>query len=123
MGEEFSLIETVEYVVLVGLAAVMILTMNNAVNTEKFNSVVADDIALTLDSVFIPDGNLVLKYDMGNFNRYINFEDGEVSTYIEDPIRERGSLILIDKNYVFDTSNTRTSFLEIGKKEDRIEVR
>lgn len=119
----FALVEseTVEYILLVVLGITLLLMLSNIVNVERYNQIKADDIALTLNSVFISKGNVVLDYDVGG-ERNIIFSENAVRTYVDDPLRERNALVLIDRNYAFDDFELKTSFFEISKFDNGVLV-
>lgn len=120
-GQDLTIFETVEYILIVALGINLFLALNNLVDIEKYNSVRVEDIALTINSVYIPEGDLALNYDLGS-NRNIIFEDGIVKTHIDDPLRERQGLILHNTNFVFEDLNIKTEELEISKNNGRVDV-
>lgn len=120
-GQDLTIFEAVEYILIVALGINLFLVLNNLVDIEKYNSVRAEDIALTINSVYIPEGDLALNYDLGS-NRNIIFEDGIVKTYIDEPIKERQGLILHNTNFVFEDLNIKTEELEISKNNGRVDV-
>lgn len=119
-GQELVGFETVEYILIIALGISLLLLLNNTVNIEKYNSVRAEDLALTINSVYIPEGDLSLNYDLGSSGRNVIFEEGVVKTYIEDPIREKQGEILHNSNLIFESRTVKTDELEISKREERV---
>ncbi|MBU2639188.1 MAG: hypothetical protein KKG75_00605 [Nanoarchaeota archaeon] len=122
-GQSLIQVETIEYVLLVAIAIMLFFLLNTAIGMEKFNGLRADDLALTINSVFIPKGNVAIDYEMGEEGREIKFYEGIVGTYIDDPIRESKNLVLVDSNYIFERRNMNTNLLEITKQGDKVTVR
>ena len=122
-GQSLIQIETVESVLLVAIAIMLFVLLNTSINMDKFNGLRADDLALTINSAFIPKGNVAMDYEMGSINREVKFSDGVVGTFIDDPIREQKNLILIDGNYIFERRNANTNLLQITKLGDKVSVR
>ena len=120
-GQELIEFETIEYILLFTLGISLFLALNNLSDIEKYNRVRAEDLALTINSVYIPKGDLVLSYDLGS-NRNVVFEDGVVKTYIDNSIRERQGLILLNNNLIFENGNFRTREFEISKNDEKVMV-
>ena len=120
-GIELVAFETVEYILVVALGISLFLVLNDLVDMERYNSVRAEDLALTINSVYIPEGDLALNYDLGS-NRNVIFEEGVVKTYIKDSIRERQGLILHNTNFIFEEGALKEEQLEISKNAGRVEV-
>jgi hypothetical protein len=120
MGEELVQIETVEYIVLVALGIMMVVMINSITHMEKFNSLTVDDASLVVNSIFILKEDLELSYDLGNVEKQLTFEDGKLKTYINDPLREREGLLLLDGDYEFNILDAKTSRLDISKKDGSI---
>lgn len=114
--------ETIEWVILLALGIVLLLFLVKLVNIEKHNGLRAEDLALTINSIYVPSGTVSLEYEMGFGKREIIFEEGMVGTFIKDPIRRRDGLILHDRNYLFRGEDTRTEFLEMRKEGNRVDV-
>ncbi len=121
-GQEYVQSETVEYLLVVAIGITMALMLFTSLKLEKYNNIMAEDMALTLDSVFIPKGDVSLGYDMGSVERNIAFENGIVKTYIDDAIREENGFILVDENYNFKTKNQKTKNMNIVKEGNKVEV-
>ncbi|MAG52759.1 MAG: hypothetical protein CMH62_02235 [Nanoarchaeota archaeon] len=121
-GQEFPQSETIEYILLIALGIALALMLSNTLNTERYNSIRADDLSLALNSVFIPDGDISLTYNMGNEEREVIFEDNLFKTYINDGIREKKGYILVDRNYLWEARSGKVNSLEISKKGNRVEV-
>lgn len=121
-GQEYVQSETIEYLLVAAIGITMALMLFTTLKLEKYNGIMAEDMALTLDSVFIPKGDVSLGYDMGSVERNIAFENGVVKTYIDDAIREKNGFILVDENYDLKTRNQKTKNMNIEKKENKVEV-
>ena len=122
-GEEGLVLTTIiDYTLLVALAITLFAFMNNATNTEKYNSIRANDLGLAINSVPISKYDVELNYEMGDVDREVFFGNKVVKTYIDDASREREGDILIDNNYIFDTKDTKSNSLKISKKEDKVQV-
>ena len=121
-GQEYVQSETIEYMLIVAIGVTVALMLFTSLKLEKYNAIRAEDLALTLNSAFIPKGDLNVEYDMGDVERQIIFEDGKIKTYIDDPIRERSGLLLLDENYVFRSNDAKTSRLGIVKEKDKVDV-
>ena len=120
-GIELVAFETVEYILVVALGISLFLVLNDLVDMERYNGVRAEDLALTINSVYIPEGDLSLNYDLGS-NRNIIFEEGIVKTYIKDPIRERQGLILHNTNFIFEEVALKQEELRISKNDEGVVV-
>ena len=114
--------ETIEYILFIAIGLTLSMLLVTSLNTERYNQVRVDDLALSINSVFIPKGNVNLDYDMGIEVREVRFKGNEVATYIKDPIRERSGVILIDKNYIFNARDVRTDFLDFSKVGNNVEI-
>ncbi len=120
-GLELIEFETIEYILLFALGISLFLALNNLTDVEGYNRIRAEDIALTINSVYISEGDLALSYDLGS-TRNVIFEGGVVRTYIDNSIRERQELILLDNNFIFENNGLKTDELRISKDKEKVMV-
>jgi hypothetical protein len=121
-GQDLVQSESIEYILLVALAVTMTVMSTNALNTEKYNGVVAEDLSLALNSGTIPEGNIEFSYSFGDASRMINFEDGNFKTYIDDPIREKEGLLLLNNELDTNLESSGSKNLKFSKIDERVEV-
>ena len=122
-GDVLLTAEAMEFIFLVVLTIVLFFSLNNIVDIEKYNGLRAEDLALTINSAYIPIGDVSFGYSTGSGQRRFIFEDGMVRTYIEDPIRIREGGLLHDSNYIFIGGAFDAEFLEIAKEGGSLTVR
>ena len=114
--------ETMEYIVLVAVAVAFMLAMNNALGMEKYNSLIAEDIALTINSAFITDGNLDIEYNLGSVDRSISYRDNKVRVYVSDVSREKSADISMSDNAQIKFTDKKDNKILIKKRGNSIEV-
>jgi hypothetical protein len=121
-GQGLPQVTVTEYIILIAVVASVFFMMSNALNTERYNTIRAEDLALSANAVLIPDGDISYTYDMGIETRNVFFENGKVITYIGDSTREKSSFVLIDDNYVFDFENKKVDSLVFSKEGSLVKV-
>ncbi len=122
-GDVILVANAMESIFLVVLAIALFLALNNIVDIEKYNGLRAEDLALTINSAYIPEGDVSFEYNTGSGGRKFIFEEGIVRTYIDDPIRAREGVLLHDNSYIFLGGSFDAEFLEIMKEGGSLAVR
>lgn len=120
--EELASWEFVKGVVLVVLIIILIGWAYRGVPDSKLNLLKAEDLSLTISSVFLVDGDLNFVYELGDeYSVYV--DDDRIRIYrTEEGVRGTSEMFL-DKNYNFgEQLNKKVEKINIRKDENSVRV-
>ncbi|MBS3151413.1 hypothetical protein J4443_03490 [Candidatus Woesearchaeota archaeon] len=120
--EEFVSWEFVKGVVLVILIVILSGWAYRGIPDSKLNPLKAEDLSLTISSIFLVEGDLNLAYDLGD-EYYVDIDDSIIRlSRSEEGMKGRGEIFL-DGNYNFgEQLNGKTELINIKKEGSRVVI-
>ncbi len=121
-GQEFASWEFVKGAILVILIIILFAWAYRGIPDSKLNPVKAEDLSLTISSVFIADGDLNLVYDLGG-EYYIDVDDNIIRIYKSEEGARGRSEMFLDEDYNFgEQLDKKTKTVNIRKEGKRVMV-
>lgn len=121
-GQELASWEFVKGVVLVVLIVILLGWAYRGIPDSKLNPVKAEDLSLSVSSVFIIDGDLNPVYDLGE-EYYVSIDSNKLKLYLTEEGARGISEMSLDKNYNFgEQLNERSEKINIKKSGNSVVV-
>ena len=121
-GQELASWEFVKGVVLVVLIVILLGWAYRGIPDSKLNHVKAEDLSLSVSSVFIIDGDLNPVYDLGE-EYYVSIDGNKLKLYLTEEGARGISEMSLDKNYNFgEQLNERSEKINIKKSGNSVVV-
>ncbi len=121
-GQELASWEFVKGVVLVVLIVILLGWAYRGIPDSKLNPVKAEDLSLSVSSVFIIDGDLNPVYDLGE-EYYVSIDSNKLKLYLTEEGSRGISEMSLDKNYNFgEQLNERSEKINIKKSGNSVVV-
>ncbi|MEK6856433.1 MAG: hypothetical protein AABX49_00300 [Nanoarchaeota archaeon] len=121
-GQELASWEFVKGVVLVVLIVILLGWAYRGIPDSKLNPVKAEDLSLSVSSVFIIDGDLNPVYDLGE-EYYVSIDGNKLKLYLTEEGARGISEMSLDKNYNFgEQLNERSEKINIKKSGNSVVV-
>ena len=121
-GEELAAWELVKGVILFIILLVLFAGAYRGIPDSKLNPVKAEDLSLSISSVFLVDNDLNLVYDLKD-EYFLDIDGNRVRLYKTEEGARGVSELFLDKNYNFgEQLNKETSKINIKKDGTRVVV-
>ena len=121
-GEEIVAWEFVKGAILFIILLVLLAGAYRGIPDSRLNSVKAEDLSLSISSVFLVDNDLNLVYDLKE-EYFLDIDGNRVKLYKSEEGARGVSELFLDKTYNFgEQLNKKTSKVNIKKERNRVVV-
>lgn len=123
-GQELASWEFVKGVILLILIMILLTWAYRGIPDSKLNPIKAEDLSLSVSSVFIADNDLNLDYELGG-EYYVDVEGDYIRLYKSKEGARGVSELFLDEDYNFGeqlNTETKINHVDIRKERNRLVI-
>jgi hypothetical protein len=120
--EGFVLLDVVEYVLLIAFAGILAFSVFESLDDQKINEFKAEDLELTIDSMFLTQGNFNVAYPLGG-EYQVEVLNNRVRVFASSADSMGLATLFLDGNYDFaENIRGKVNVVKINKEGKRLVV-